>query len=117
MRVVAQRGGVLLGGPLVDVSRRVGSLAGVDVDDGCVGTAQLFAMRERFSIDLFGESETVAAGFGEADEFFEPRGSSSFEMHADIEALDVRDGGGIDGELVAAGVDTELEIGGQAEVA
>ena len=45
-------------------------------------------MGEGLSVDFFGEFEAVAAGFGEADEFFKPCGSGGLEMNAGIEAVD-----------------------------
>ena len=69
--VVAEGAGVLLAGPAVDFLG-AGESGRIHIDDRGVGFAQGFLFLEGGGVDLFGESEAVASGFGEADEFLQP---------------------------------------------
>jgi hypothetical protein len=112
---MAQCGCVLLGGPTTDRARRR-QLSRIDVDDGRIGRTKLLTVRIGFGIDFFCQREAVASRLGQADQFFEPGGSGSFQVDACVETLEVRMDRGIDGELVAARVHAELEVRGKAEV-
>ena len=75
-----------------------------------VGRAQLVAMFVGAGVDFLGELQAVAARFGQADELFEPGGAGGLDVHARVEvAVERAADGRINGELVAAGVDAELE--------
>jgi hypothetical protein len=76
--VVAQRAGELVRAPEPDLGRR-GQLRGIDVDDGGVGRAELFAVGIGLGVDLLGDGEPVAAGLGETDQLFKPGGSGGLE--------------------------------------
>ena len=84
---MAQRAGVLLGGPFATWSGG-GQLARVDVDHRGIGRAQLLAVRRRLGIDLFGQREALAAGFGQADQFLQPGGAGGLEVQAGAGALE-----------------------------
>ena len=79
--IVTQRGDVLLTGPAIDRIRR-GKLRRVDVDDGGVGSTELFAVSVGLAVDLFCDGEARSASLGEADEFFEPSGPCGLKVQA-----------------------------------
>ena len=90
---MAQGGGVLLRGPAAHLIGR-GQLGRIDVDDGGVGRAELFAMGIGLGVDLLGQREAIAAGFGQADQLFKPCGSGGLQVNAGVEALDAGVNGG-----------------------
>ena len=111
--VVAQGADELLAGPAVDDGggRELGT---VDVDDGRVGLAELVHVRQGFRVDLLGEGEAGAAGFGEADDFLEPGRARGLHVDAGAVLGEGAADGRVDGELVAAAVDGELQVGREA---
>ena len=111
--VVAEGAGVLLAGPAVDFLG-AGESGRIHIDDRGVGFAQGFLFLEGGGVDLFGESEAVASGFGEADEFLEPGGACGFDVEASAGAGEGTLDGPVDGELVRAGVDAQLECLGKS---
>ena len=108
--VVAQGADELLAGPAVDDGggREFGA---VDIDDGRVGLTELVHVRQGFGVDLLGERETGAAGFGEADDFFEPGRARGLHVDAGAMLGEGAADGRVDGELVAAAMDGELQVG------
>ncbi len=67
-------------------------------------------MGEGFAVNGLGEIQPLATGFGQADEFFEPSGASSFEMDASAGLTEGALDQGIDGEFIAAGMNAQLEV-------
>jgi hypothetical protein len=110
---VAQGGNVLFGRPGANLIR-VRKLRRVNIDHGGVWPTKLVATRECFGVNLLRPSQTVAAGFCQADELFEPCGSCIFEVYACMEPFYCRLNRRVARKLVAAGVDTQLEILRQA---
>ena len=94
-------------------SSELGSLDGSTSMTVSVGR-QGFLFLEGGGVDLFGESEAVASGFGEADEFLEPGGACGFDVEASAGAGEGTLDGPVDGELVRAGVDAQLECLGKS---
>lgn len=111
--VVREGADVLLGGPAVDFLG-AGELGVVDVDDGGVGLAEGFFFVEGLGVDFLGEVEGVSTGGGESDDFFEPVGAGGLDVEAGAGAGDGFFDGLVDGELIGAGVDGELEGLGEA---
>ena len=67
-------------------------------------------MGEGFGVDFFGEGEAVAVRLGEADELLKPGGTGGLEVNAGVEGFHCAVNGGVDGELIAAGVNAEFEV-------
>ena len=111
--VVTQGADELLTGPAVDDGGG-GELRTVDVDDGRVGLAELVHVRQGFGVDLLGKGKSGAAGFGEADDFFEPSGARGLHVDAGAMLGKRATDGRVDGELVAAAVHGELQVGREA---
>ena len=111
--IVAQGSGELSAGPGVD-GFRCGQLLVVDINDVGIRRAELVSVCVGLGVDLFGECEARAAGLGEPDELFKPGGACGLQMDAGAGFCDRLVDGGVDGELVRAGVDAELQIRGQA---
>ena len=112
-RDVPDGAGELRAGPRVhDVGG--GELGAVDVDDAGVRRAELVHVREGVGVNLFREREAVATSLGQADEFFEPRRASGLEVDARAGALERAADDGVEAELVAAAVDAEFQVPGQA---
>ena len=111
--VVAQGTNELFAGPAVDDGGG-GQLGAVDVDDGRVRLAKLVHVRQGFRVDFLGEGEARTAGFGEADDFLEPGRARGLHVHAGTMLGERAADGRVDGELVAAAVHGELQVGGQA---
>ncbi len=81
--IVAQSGGELLRGPRAHLIGR-GKPGRIDVDDRGVGRAELFAVSKGLRVDLLGQREAVAAGFGQADQLFKPGGAGGLEVDARV---------------------------------
>lgn len=111
--VVAQGGDELSGGPAVH-GGGAGEFRFVDVDDAGVGGAEFIHVVHGVGVNFFGDFQTVAAGFGEADEFFEPGGARSFDVDAGVEFLQGAAHGLVEGKFIAAGMDAQFEARGQA---
>ena len=71
-------------------------------------------MRQGFGVDLLGEGEAGAAGFGEADDFFEPGRTRGLHVDAGAMLGEGAPDGRVEGELVAAAVHGELQVGREA---
>ena len=89
-----------------------GEFREIDVDDGGVGLAEGFLFREGLGVDFLGEREAGAAGFGEADDFFQPVGAGGLDVEPGSGAGEGALDGRVDRELVGAGMDGKLEAGG-----
>ncbi|MEY3911676.1 MAG: hypothetical protein RLY37_1144, partial [Verrucomicrobiota bacterium] len=71
-------------------------------------------MRQGFGVNLLGEGEAGAAGFGEADDFFQPGRARGLHVDAGAMLSEGATDGRIDGELVATAVHGELQVGREA---
>ena len=60
----------------------MGEPAEIDVDDGGVRCAESVLLLKRGPVDFFDRGKRVAAGFGQANEFFEPRSAGGLQMNA-----------------------------------
>jgi hypothetical protein len=67
-----------------------------------------YARRHRHNFSCQGEA--FSAGLGESCEFFKPGGARSLQMDAGVETLERRMNRRIDGELIDARMDAELEV-------
>jgi hypothetical protein len=110
---VTESRNVLLGRPTANLVRRR-KLRRVNVDHGGVRRRKFIAAREGFGINLLGQRQTVATGFCQADQLFQPRGSGGFEVHTCLEPLHRGMNGRVDRKLITARVDAQFEIFGQA---
>ena len=108
-----QRPSELRGGPSSDF-RGARESGPVDVDHRGVRSTQLVDVLQRGRVQVFGQLQPVTAGLGQADDFFEPGGARGLQVQASPGAADRSGDGPVNGELVAARVDAELELGGQA---
>src|SRR5580698_1834466 len=102
LRIVPKRGRVLFGRPERHCVWQ-GQFCGMDINDGGVGRAKLFAVFVSLCVDLLCQCETIAARCGEADELFEPRGACGLEMDACVKLANRVVDGCVDRKLVAAG--------------
>ena len=68
-------------------------------------------------VNLFGQRQAAAAGLSQPDDLFQPGGAGGFEMEAGLEAREPAADAAVNGKLVAARVDAELESGRQAVTA
>src|SRR5687768_17666366 len=66
-------------------------------------------MRESLGVDVLGEVETRSAVLGQTDQFLKPRGPGGLQMHTRVESLECLVNRRINGKLVAAGVDAQLQ--------
>src|SRR5947209_2105089 len=112
LRVVAERARELLGRPAPHLFLR-GQLRAVYVNHRRVRRAQGFDVVERHGVNLLGERETFAAALGEADDLFEPGRAGGLHVDAGPGARERLADRRVDGELVAAGVDAQLEVVGE----
>ena len=108
-----QRPSELRGSPSGNFSGR-GEPGSVDVDDRGVRCAQFVDVLQRGRVQVFSQVQPVTAGLGQADDFFEPGGACGLQVQPSPGASDGSGDGSVNGELVAARVDAELELGGQA---
>ena len=111
--VVTQGVGELFPGPAVD-GGGAGQLGLINVNDAGVGRAEFVHVFVGVGVYLLGDLQTVATGFGQTDEFFEPARAGGLDVQARAELGERAADGRVDGELVAAGVDAQLERGRQA---
>ena len=61
--------------------------------------------------------DIAKACFGQPDQLLKPRGSGGLDVHTRSGLAQRAANGGIDGELVAAGVNAELQVRGQTVLA
>ena len=66
-------------------------------------------MIQSFGINFLGQHQSIAIGFREADDFFQPRRAGGLDVEAGAKLRDGAADRSIDGKFVAAGVDTQLE--------
>ena len=113
LRIMPQRPSELCRGPSSDF-RGGGESGPVDVDHRGVRCTQFVDVLQRGRVQVFGQLQPVTAGLGQADDFFEPGGARRLQVQAGPGAADRSGDGPVNGELVAARVDAELELGRQA---
>ena len=116
IRIVTQRRGKRRAVPPPDrLGRR--QLVAVDLHHRGVRAAQLVDPPIRRLVDQPGDFQTVAAGLGQGDQFLQPRGAGCLEMHAGVELPQRLAHRSIEGELVAPGMDTQLQVARHLELA
>ena len=116
LRIMPQGRDELGGRPTIDRGR-ARQFRGVDVDDGGIRRAQGVALLDRLRVDLLGDHEPVAARLGQTDDLLKPGRARRLEMQPGAELRDRPSNRGVDRELVAAGVDAQLQIRRQAVAA
>lgn len=79
--VVAEGGDIFRRSPGVD-GFDGGEFRGVDIDDGSVRSHEFVVVSQGRRVDFFGDNQSIAVGFSQADDFFEPGGSCRFHMKA-----------------------------------
>src|ERR1019366_4389788 len=114
--VVTQRRSELFGTPAAH-HRRLGQFRVVNIDYGRVGLAQRVAVFKCLGVNLIRQVQTVTAGFGQADQLFQPGGARGLEVDSRAEPLDRAPDGSVYRELVAARMHAQLEVGRQAILA
>src|ERR1035437_8469283 len=114
--VVTQRGSVLFGTPAVDHGG-LGQLRVIDIDHGRIGLAQGVAVLISLGVHLLRQIQTLAAGFSQANQLFEPRGARGLEVDSGSGLLQRAPDGGVNRELVTARMHAQLEVGRQAVLA
>src|SRR5215213_3977177 len=109
LAVVAERPDVLKGSPALHFLLR-GELRAVYVYDGRVRRAECVDVVERLAVNLFSQLKHFAAALGEPDYLFEPGGARGLHVYPCAGARERASYGLVYGELVAAGVDAQLEV-------
>ena len=89
LRIVAQRGDILRGAPLGDHGCRR-EFPGINVNHRRIGRAEFVHVRQRLGVNLLGQGQSVAARFGQADDFLEPGGAGGLEMQPGVGFLKAR---------------------------
>ena len=102
-------------GPARDRPRRSGSRARVDVDHRAYG-AQSSSLRVSAPVDLLRDRKAASPRARQPDHLFEPGGARRLQMQPGVVLADAPARSAVDRELVAARVDAELQIRGQAEL-
>jgi hypothetical protein len=62
----------------------------------------------RLDVNLFNERQPFAARIGQPDDLFEPGSARRFDVQTGVMFFDQPVDNGVDGKLVAAGMDAEL---------
>src|SRR6202041_2076393 len=99
----------LAGGPPADFVRRR-KPGWVDLDDGRIRRTEFNAVPKRLGVNILYKLQSIVSPLGQTDQLFEPGRARSLQMHSDVELLHEAKNGRINRELVAAGMDAELEI-------
>ena len=86
----------------------------VNVNDRRIRRAKFVNVIQRVGVNFLRQRQAVAAGLGQADDFFEPGRAGRFEVQAGIEFFQCPANRRVKGKLVAARMDAELERGRQA---
>ena len=112
---MAQRVGVLLAGPAVDLVR-AGQSGLVDVDYIGVGSNQFVVHGVGRAIDFLGDLQTLAAAFGQPDQLLQPGRAGGLQVQASIQVADDLADARVERELVATGVYRDLQVRLHAEL-
>ena len=96
--------------PCID-GRAARQMATVNVNHTGIRRTQFINMFQCVRIDLLRECKSVAAGFSQSDQFFQPRCTSGLDVHARSGFGKGFANNGIQAELVATAVDAEFQIG------
>ena len=113
--VVAQRLRELLRRPFRDF-RRFRQFGGIDIDNRRIRDAQFFAAFVGICIDVFCEFQAVTASSCKSDQFLQPCSARRLQMETRVRLVDGFVDDRIDGELVAARMDAQLQIRRKSEL-